>query len=291
MPDPSNPKIQDLTDAVDVVDEPSDFPFRIAHEPADAVVSSLDGRPELIETAGELTRLVTEDAVEVSSTVSESATAAAPNAAGPVPMLVIQTPGGTMETRRPVDTRRFLIGTETCDLELEDSFVSRWHAQLFERDGVLVLQDLASKNGVYLRIADDLALEDGDQIVIGEQRFEFRTSFDESEDERADQPAQLGAAWVGSPARLVRRIEGGLVGGVHPIGKRLTIGASEGDIRFPEDTLLASPHAVIRREQDRYLLRDVDSDTGTFIRIANAVELIDGDCFLVGRTRIRLTFA
>ncbi|MFW6057671.1 MAG: FHA domain-containing protein, partial [Persicimonas sp.] len=82
-----------------------------------------------------------------------------------------------------------------------------------------------------------------------------------------------------------------LVGGVHPIGQRLTIGASEGDLRFPEDGLLASPHTVIRREQDRYLLRDVDSDTGTFIRIANAVELIDGDCFLVGRTRIRLTFA
>ncbi len=294
MPDPSDSKIQDLTDAVDVVDEPSDFPFRIAREPADAVVSSLDGRPELIETVGELSRHVATDGIEVPGAMAESASSAASTAqgaAGPIPMLVIQSPGGTMETRRPVDTRRFLVGTENCDLELEDGFVSRWHAQLFERDGALVLQDLASKNGVYLRIADDLALEDGDQIVIGEQRFEFRTSFDESEDSRAEEPAQLGAAWVGSPARLVRRIEGGLVGGVHPIGKRLTIGASEGDICFPEDTLLASPHAVIRREQDRYLLRDVDSDTGTFIRIANAVELIDGDCFLVGRTRIRLTFA
>ncbi|MFW6054067.1 MAG: FHA domain-containing protein, partial [Persicimonas sp.] len=193
MPDPSNSNIQDLTDAVDVVDEPSDFPFRIASEPADAVVSSLDGRPELIETAGELTRLVTSGAP---GAMSEPATAGVENGAGPIPMLVIQSPGGTMETRRPVDTRRFLIGTESCDLELEDGFVSRWHAQLFERDGALVLQDLASQNGVYLRIADDLALEDGDQIVIGEQRFEFRTSFDQSEDARADLPAQLGAAWV-----------------------------------------------------------------------------------------------
>ena len=75
------------------------------------------------------------------------------------------------------------------------------------------------------------------------------------------------------------------------MGQRVTLGARSADLCFPEDSHLSSPHAVIRRDQDRFFLRDLESDYGTFIRIADAVELIDGDCFLVGRTRIRLMFS
>jgi pSer/pThr/pTyr-binding forkhead associated (FHA) protein len=86
-------------------------------------------------------------------------------------------------------------------------------------------------------------------------------------------------------------MEGDHIGGVYPLGQRMTIGGANADLCFPEDSILSSPHAVIHRDGDRYLLRDLESESGTFIRIADAVELIDGDCFLVGRTRIRLTFA
>jgi pSer/pThr/pTyr-binding forkhead associated (FHA) protein len=293
MVENSESKIEDLTDAVDVVDDASHYPFRTERTPRDAVISSLDSRPELVETTRKLVRVTSGPASGSSANVPASSSPQVElKASGtPTPVLVVRTPGGTMETRYPIDVPRFLVGRENCDLELDDRFVARWHVQLFERNGALVLQDLNSRNGVFLRIADDLALEDGDQIVVGEQRFEFRTTWDNSPKRRDGDPDVLGASWAGTPARLIRYIEGDQIGGVYPLGQRLTIGSRETDICFPEDSLLSPSHVMIRRDKDRFLLRDTDSDSGTFIRIADAVELIDGDCFLVGRTRIRLGFS
>jgi pSer/pThr/pTyr-binding forkhead associated (FHA) protein len=307
MVENSQSQIEDLTDVVDVVDDGSNFPFRTERTPRDAIISSLDARPDLVETARKLVRV---NSGPLSSASSNSAAglqassspradqnqaeanrAALDASAKPSPVLVVRTPGGTMETRFPIDAPRFLVGRENCDLELDDRFVARWHVQLFERNGGLILQDLNSRNGVYLRIADDLALEDGDQIVVGEQRFEFRTTWDSLEKRRDGDPDVLGASWAGSPTRLIRYIEGDQIGGIYPLGQRVTIGSRGTDICFDDDASLSPSHATIRRDNERFLLRDTDSESGTFIRIADAVELIEGDCFMVGRTRIRLSFS
>ncbi len=286
MAEQSESQIQNATDSAS---PPASYPFATERTPEHAVISSLDGRPDLMETTQTIiaeSRVARRRPTPAPAGVSVNAPST-----GPKPTLVIRTPGGTMETRHVIDVPRFLIGRENCDLELTDRFVARWHVQLFERDGALVLQDFNSRNGVYLRIADDLALEDGDQIVVGEQRFEFRTTWDNPNKQHEADPDVLGASWAGAPARLIRYIEGDQIGGVYPLGQRMTVGARNADLCFAEDSSLTSPHAVFRREQDRFFIRDLDSESGTFIRIADAVELIDGDCFLVGRTRIRLTFS
>ena len=57
-----------------------------------------------------------------------------------------------------------------CELVLRDSRVSRRHARLFARDGVLILTDLGSTNGTLVngnRITE-VALGAGDRIQIGE---------------------------------------------------------------------------------------------------------------------------
>lgn len=261
-----------------------DLPFVADSRGEDLVVSSLDSRRELRGTVDDL--LARFRAHEDSLARQEAQERALPTAA-----LLVQVPEGTIETTHIIDGLRCLIGRENCDLELQDRFVERWHAQLFRRDATLLLQDLESTNGVYLRIADDLALEDGDQIALGEQRFEFRTTWDTPQrgNTRGDVEA-AGAPWTGPPARLIRYVEGNQIGGVYPLGRQLVIGSQQGDICLPEDPRLSSTHALIHIDADRYVLRDLDSDFGTFIRIADAVELIDGDCFLVGRTKIRLTF-
>jgi pSer/pThr/pTyr-binding forkhead associated (FHA) protein len=282
---------QDLSDELDDVSEPADFPFEQAPRGDDAIISSLDGRPGLLDTTRDLLSQTLGPADTDTPPAQKLRESSKPSIQqGPLPVLVIESPGGTIETSHPVDVPRFLVGRDNCDLELADRFVARWHVQLFRRDGALVLQDLSSRNGVYLRIADDLALEDGDQIALGEQRFEFRTTWDTPPNQREGDAEAVGATWSGSPARLIRYIEGNQIGGVYPLEKRVVIGSNQADLCFSDDTLLSAAHAVIHCEPDRYLLRDLDSDFGTFIRIADAVELIDGDCFLVGRTRIRLTF-
>jgi len=192
----------------------------------------------------------------------------------------------------PVYAPRFVIGRGSADLMLDDEFVSPWHAQLFVDDQALVLEDMQSYNGVFLRIADELILEDRDELVLGQQRFVFRQDWEEPDSGDApdlDVP-RLGAPLAGSPVRLFQLMSGGRIRSIVNIGDGVTIGGEGCDVSCPEDLSLSSPHAEIVRDGEQFVLRDLDSEFGTFIRIHDTVEVVDGDCFVVGRTRLDLTF-
>ena len=59
-----------------------------------------------------------------------------------------------------------------CDLVIaNDDYVSRHHARICEADGMLFLEDLNSSNGTFLRPRRPVALEPGDEILIGTTVF------------------------------------------------------------------------------------------------------------------------
>jgi len=69
-------------------------------------------------------------------------------------------------------SERLLVGRHpTCDVVLSDPSVSRRHAQLTFRDGVWVLQDLASTNGTRVNgeRVGRTTLHPGDLISLGAQ--------------------------------------------------------------------------------------------------------------------------
>lgn len=192
----------------------------------------------------------------------------------------------------PVGEHRSILGRGAADVVLDDPFVSPHHAQLFWDDDALVLDDLESYNGVFLGIANDLALEDLDELVVGQQRFVFRNTWEdpETDDSRDVSVPKLGAPIGRPPVRLLRYLEGGRLAGVFRVGDRLTIGSDAGDIVFPDDYELSSPHAAVLRDGESFVLRDLDSDGGTFLRIRDPVELVDGDRFVIGRTHVDVAF-
>ncbi len=60
---------------------------------------------------------------------------------------------------------------DDCQLRIKSSQVSRRHCQLFEKKGILLVQDLGSSNGTYVngkRIQDQRVLEPGDELMIGQ---------------------------------------------------------------------------------------------------------------------------
>jgi hypothetical protein len=71
----------------------------------------------------------------------------------------------------PIGEGRFIIGrSETCQLVLEDPMASRNHAALMQRDGELWLEDLESRNGVFVndeKVEGRRAVTHGDKIRIG----------------------------------------------------------------------------------------------------------------------------
>ena len=63
-----------------------------------------------------------------------------------------------------------------CDLRISANFVSREHARVIRRGTSVEIEDLESRNGVFVnavRIAREV-LRDGDLITIGEMQFRYR---------------------------------------------------------------------------------------------------------------------
>jgi pSer/pThr/pTyr-binding forkhead associated (FHA) protein len=81
--------------------------------------------------------------------------------------VTVMTPQGDLE----LGSGSLLIGRlPECDVYLQDNLVSRMHARISVQEGGVVLEDLHSSNGVYvngLRIAHNVALREGDRILIG----------------------------------------------------------------------------------------------------------------------------
>ena len=91
------------------------------------------------------------------------------------PEIVIQVREPNRSARRvPLTGAPIRIGrAPECELVLKDSRVSRRHARLHARDGVLVLTDLGSTNGT--RVNDhrvtEVVLGAGDRILIGDTQM------------------------------------------------------------------------------------------------------------------------
>ncbi|MCA9562407.1 MAG: FHA domain-containing protein [Myxococcales bacterium] len=63
------------------------------------------------------------------------------------------------------------VGRQGCDLTVEDdNHMSKRHARLtLERDGRILLADLGSKNGTFIRIKGETQLRHGDYVFIGQE--------------------------------------------------------------------------------------------------------------------------
>jgi two-component system, cell cycle response regulator len=89
-------------------------------------------------------------------------------------LLVLHGPllGRTFMIEQPVLT----IGRSSqCDIQIDDENVSRKHAEISFRDGLVWLTDLQSTNGSYVnsKRVSEIPLNDGDLVLIGRVLFKF----------------------------------------------------------------------------------------------------------------------
>jgi len=63
------------------------------------------------------------------------------------------------------------IGRAQGDLILEDPSVSRVHCLISTKENKIHIEDLNSKNGVFVRITEPYELKPGDQFRIGKKIF------------------------------------------------------------------------------------------------------------------------
>lgn len=66
------------------------------------------------------------------------------------------------------------LGRERGDILFQDDgFVSGRHARISKTEGKVILKDLGSSNGTYIRIREACEVEDGDLLLMGQQLFRF----------------------------------------------------------------------------------------------------------------------
>lgn len=81
-------------------------------------------------------------------------------------------PGGRVETI-PLEGR-LVLGREQADVRIEgDRFVSGRHAEVEARGEQVILRDLDSRNGTFLRLESGIELRHGDVAAVGRQLFRY----------------------------------------------------------------------------------------------------------------------
>ncbi|MEX1208247.1 MAG: FHA domain-containing protein [Acidimicrobiia bacterium] len=107
---------------------------------------------------------------------SDSPRTRRPEAAEPLPVLMVTAPGTeprTIEVRKPLVVGR----SAQADVTFEDAFASDQHARFDTAGGRLYVQDLGSTNGTTLngeRVTERRVLARGDMIRIGATTMEVR---------------------------------------------------------------------------------------------------------------------
>jgi hypothetical protein len=93
------------------------------------------------------------------------------------PVLVVEGGGGLQAGAAFVLDGSTTIGRSAeTDIQIEDSFASSRHAQIYEREGYLYIEDMGSTNGTYLngrRLKSRELLRAADRIRIGETEFRY----------------------------------------------------------------------------------------------------------------------
>jgi pSer/pThr/pTyr-binding forkhead associated (FHA) protein len=171
----------------------------------------------------------------------------------------------------------------------DDPFVSPKHANLFYRNGKLVVRDEGSLNGVFLRVRGTVDIEPGDEFLTGEQLFVV-----DLPPKIADGPSQDGTYFYTSPKhqtlfRITQILQGGAPGmSVLARTNTLQIGREGGDLNFPTDLYMSASHCKIDEAAGKLTLTDLNSRNGTYLRIKDERELAHGDYLFMGRKLLRV---
>jgi len=171
----------------------------------------------------------------------------------------------------------------------DDPFVSPKHANLFYRNGKLVVRDEGSLNGVYLRVRGTVDVQPGDHFLAGEQLFRI-----DAAPKLADAPAPDGTYFYSSPKhlspfRITQILQGGSAGmTVCARNTGLQIGREGGDINFPTDLYMSASHCKLEENGGKITLTDLNSRNGTYVRLKAERELSHGDYLFIGRKLLRV---
>jgi len=216
------------------------------------------------------------------------ATAPTP-AVAPRGRLILIRPDGSEGGSHPIQDGDNLIGRGQAPLFDADAYLSPRHAELSVGPDGVIIRDLQSLNGVFLKIATEEPLESGDIFRIGQELLRFEVI-------SPPQALEDGTEVMGTPnpgfwGRLSVIVGRDVDGSAFPLfGEAIVLGRERGDILFPEDGYVSGTHARISLTEERVFLTDLGSSNGTFLRLRSERVIPTGSYMLMGQQLFRLEF-
>jgi len=203
-------------------------------------------------------------------------------------------PNGSLGKRFPLDHPGIIAGQKGEIALTDDPLVAAQHVRFTQLGDGVYVEDLGSPPGVYLWVRESHRLKDGDMFQIGGQRLRFVVNADSSSPTKnlpLDRTAVFTAGSAGLPqtaALLKLNSEDEETEHYELRTAETTLGRSKGTYTFPDDPYLSSMHARIRRNDNQYVLEDLNSTNGTFARIRKRALARDGDTLMIGKQLLRV---
>ena len=202
--------------------------------------------------------------------------------------MVLIRPDGTEGGVHQIHDGETRVGRDHGEIFENDGYLSPTHAALIVQRDAVIVRDLASLNGVFVKMIEDEALQPGQVIRIGQELLRFDII-------ESPQPLEDGTEVMGSPnpgfwGKITVVIGNGVDGSAYPLlNESVTMGRERGDINFPEDGYVSGLHARLTHQNGMFVLSDLGSSNGTFIRVQSERMLTDGSFILLGQQLFRLS--
>ncbi len=212
-----------------------------------------------------------------------------PVKAAPRGHLTLIRPDGTEGGMHPLQEGDNLIGRGQGSLFDADPYLSPRHAEFMLTEDTLVVRDLKSLNGVFVKIAQEERLESGDIFRIGQELLRFDVIAPPS-------PMEDGTEIIGTPnpgywGRISVIVGRDVDGPAFPLyDESIVLGRERGDILFPEDGYVSGTHTQITLRDGAVYLSDLGSSNGTFFRICSARTIASGSLLLMGQQLFRAAY-
>jgi pSer/pThr/pTyr-binding forkhead associated (FHA) protein len=223
--------------------------------------------------------------------VSAPAVAEAPGAAVARARLVLIQPDGSEGEAFPLSGDPTLIGRSTGGIFANDAYLSPEHAEFRFESDQLVVKDMESLNGVYIRIEPDVPIElfDGSIFRVGQEILQFEGPV--APDSADDGTQHMGSPHQGYLGRISLVIGRDTTGNSHPIPPHgIHLGRERGDVVFHGDGYVSGLHCRVHSEVGHVFLTDVGSSNGTFVRVSNESYVPQGTFVLMGQQLFRAEY-
>jgi pSer/pThr/pTyr-binding forkhead associated (FHA) protein len=228
-------------------------------------------------------------AAPVAKTMYMASSGAPAKAAAPRGHLTLIRPDGTEGGVHALHDGENLIGRGQGSLFDADPYLSPRHAEFVFTDEGLVVRDLRSLNGVFVKLVQEEHLESGDIVRIGQELLRFDVISPAT-------PLEDGTEVIGTPnpgywGRISVIVGRDVDGPAFPLfDEAVVLGRERGDILFPEDGYVSGTHAQLTLRDGQVYLSDLGSSNGTFFRIRGSRVVGSGSLLLMGQQLFRASF-